>query len=419
MNVGLLTGWMSSRGGGVFDAVRRLAMSLQTDPALRVTVFGLSDHRMPMVERGWAGATPAALQARGPEALGYAPELPAALASGNLDLLHVHGLWMYYTYASLGWARATRRPYMISPHGMLDSWALQNSHWKKQIALRLYEERHLRGATCLHALCEAEAEAIRAIGLDNPICVIPNGLDEPERPPPGRPEWGGLVPEDGRVVLYLGRLHPKKGLINLLRAWAEFRHRAGRRDGKWYLAIAGWDQVGHEGELRRLTDQLALTESVAFLGPMFGAEKGRCFSCAEGFILPSVSEGLPMVVLEAWSYGRPVLMTRHCNLPEGFRAGAALEIGTDPGAIRQGLDHFASMSDDQRHVMGRNGRGLCRDRFSQERTGETMRAVYRWMLQGGPRPECVLGEANELGGTTRRKRQVADAAERSMVIECG
>jgi glycosyltransferase involved in cell wall biosynthesis len=419
MNVGLLTGWMSNRGGGVLDAVHRLAMSLQTDPELRVAVFGLADRRMPMDERGWADASPVALQTRGPEALGYAPELPAALASGNLDLLHVHGLWMHYTYASLGWARATGRPYMISPHGMLDSWALRNSHWKKQLALWLYEERHLRGATCLHALCEAEAEAIRAIGLDNPICVIPNGLDKPESAPPGRPGWGDHVPEDARVLLYLGRLHPKKGLINLLHAWADFIHRAGRKGGNWYLAIAGWDQVGHEGELRRLTEQLELTESVAFIGPMFRADKARCFSSAEGFVLPSVSEGLPMVVLEAWSYGRPVLMTRHCNLPEGFRAGAALEIGTDPAAIHRGLDLFARMSDDQRQAMGGNGRRLCRERFSQERTGDTMREVYRWMLRGGSRPECVLGEAKELDGATRRTQQVAYAAARATAIQCG
>src|SRR5262249_53569207 len=186
-------------------------------------------------------------------------------------------------YASLCWARATSRPYMISPHGMLDPWAVRNSAWKKQLTLRAYEVRHLRGAACLHALCEAEAMAIRAFGLDNPICIIPNGLDEPEARFEGETGWQGRFPTAARVLLYLGRLHPKKGLVNLLRAWAAFDRRAGSPGGDWHLAVAGWDQLGHEGELRRLAEELALGDSVAFLGPLFGVEKSRCFASASAF----------------------------------------------------------------------------------------------------------------------------------------
>src|SRR5262249_11454272 len=159
--------------------------------------------------------------------------------------------------------------------------------------------------------------------------------------------------------------------------------RAGSPGGDWHLAVAGWDQLGHEGELRRLAEELALGDSVAFLGPLFGVEKSRCFASASAFILPSVSEGLPMVVLEAWSHGLPVLMTTHCNLPEGFRAGAALKIGTAPAPILAGLDLLAHLPEDERHTMGRNGQQLCRERFSQAGSSETMRAVYRWLLHRG------------------------------------
>jgi poly(glycerol-phosphate) alpha-glucosyltransferase len=292
---------------------------------------------------------------------------------------------------------------------MLDPWAIRNSARKKQLALWAYEERHLHGAACLHALCEAEAEAMRAFGLDNPICIIPNGLDEPEAPT-AKSACYGRFPEAARVLLYLGRLHPKKGLVNLLQAWAGFAGRAGPPGGSWHLAVAGWDQLGHEGELRRLVDEMSLGESVAFLGPQFGAEKSHCFASAAAFILPSVSEGLPMVVLEAWSYGLPVVMTPHCNLPEGFRAGAALEIGTGPVAIGAGLDRLARMSDDQRRAMGHNGRRLCRERFSQERSSEAMRAVYRWLHGRGPRPDCVLGGAGELDAAARPAPMAAHVA---------
>jgi poly(glycerol-phosphate) alpha-glucosyltransferase len=238
MKVGLLTSWMSNRGGGVFDAVHRLAPSLQADADVRVAAFGLADRRMPTVETGWGGATASALPTRGPDAWGYAPGLRPALGAARLDLLHVHGLWMYYTYASLRWAHATGRPHMISPHGMLDPWAVRNSAWKKQLVRWAYEDRHLRGAACLHALCEAEATAIRAFGLNNPICIIPNGLDQPEARFEGERGWQGRFPAAARVLLYLGRLHPKKGLVNLLRAWAGFDRRAGSNGGEWYLAVA-------------------------------------------------------------------------------------------------------------------------------------------------------------------------------------
>jgi Glycosyltransferase len=136
-------------------------------------------------------------------------------------------------------------------------------------------------------------------------------------------------------------------------------------------------------------------DRVHFLGPVFGAEKRAAFAAANAFILPSVSEGLPMVVLEAWSHGLPVVMTRACNLPEGFAAEAALEIGTESEEIRAGLDLLARMSEEQRRAMGHNGFRLCRDRFSQARNSELMRMVYRWLLKRGPRPDCVLAGIDE------------------------
>src|SRR5947208_8295710 len=113
--------------------------------------------------------------------MGYSSQLVAALITAELDILSTHGLWKYCSVASNAWHRRTGRPYIVHPHGMLERWALQNSKWKKRIAALLYEDRHLRGAACLRALSEAEAQSIRAYGLRNPVCIIPNGVDLPER----------------------------------------------------------------------------------------------------------------------------------------------------------------------------------------------------------------------------------------------
>ena len=106
-----------------------------------------------------------------------------------------------------------------------------------------FENAHLGGASCLHALNAAEAHAIRAYGLSNPICIVPNGVDLPKATSAGRPAWAGGAGEDRKILLFLGRLHPKKGLVNLIAAWRDVRPAPGARD--WMLVIAGWDQDGH------------------------------------------------------------------------------------------------------------------------------------------------------------------------------
>src|SRR5476651_1830242 len=121
-----------------------------------------------------------------------------------------HGLWMYPTMVALAWHQRTRRPFIINPHGMLDSWAINNSYWKKRIAGFFHENAGLRKAACLRALCPSEASSIRAYGLRNPICVIPNGMDLPGESVASPPPWEGRVAVGRKILLYLGRIHPKK-----------------------------------------------------------------------------------------------------------------------------------------------------------------------------------------------------------------
>jgi poly(glycerol-phosphate) alpha-glucosyltransferase len=322
----------------------------------------------------------------GPQAFGYAPRLGAALDASRLDLVHSHGLWMYPSVAAARWAARWRKPLMVSPHGMLDPWAVRNSAWKKRIAAWLYENRHLRQAACLHALNDAEYQAIRAYGLANPVAVIPNGVDLPEPDAsPAQPEWAAGLTQ-ARILLFLGRLHPKKGLPSLLRAWARVQ-----REG-WHLVIAGWDQGDHEGELWRLAADLQFGDTVRFIGPQFGAEKAATLARADAFILPSLSEGLPMAVLEAWAHGLPVLMTPHCNLPQGFAAGAALEIAPDAERMAEGLTAFLALPDEERRAMGARGRAWMARDFAWDGIARQMAGVYRWLVQGGEPPACVRTE---------------------------
>ena len=123
---------------------------------------------------------------------------------------------MYSSLASTRWARKHHKPLIVSAHGMLDSWAVKNSGIKKRIAGILYEDAHLRQARCLHALSDGEAMAFRGYGLRNPICVIPSGIDLPRTRLNDAPSWYDTLPRGAKVLLYLGRIHPKKGLRALV-----------------------------------------------------------------------------------------------------------------------------------------------------------------------------------------------------------
>ncbi len=371
MRIGLLTGFLGDNGAGVQVSVGRLAAAMCTIKDVRVY--------------GGAGvgadADFQAFSIAGPSAFGYLPGLGRALDSERLDLLHTHGLWMYTSVACLRWSDR-RKPYVVSPHGMLAPWALRISGWKKKIAWWLYENRHLRGAACLHALNAAEAEAIRRCGLRNPICIVPNGVDLPAEVP-ARGES-----RQTRTLLYLGRLHPIKGLPRLVEAWSMVQKEA--RESGWQLVIAGWDQNGHGSELRDAVDRLGLASSMHFAGPQFGAAKDACFKAASAFILPSLSEALPMTVLEAWAWKLPVLMTPECNIPEGSEAGAAIMIEQNVESIAAWLHRLFSMNDSDRECIGLNGRRLVESKFQWPFVAQQMAEVYDWILDLGPKPECVI-----------------------------
>jgi glycosyltransferase involved in cell wall biosynthesis len=438
MNTVSIVASVSRRAGGLFESVRRLHQELlghnlknenfrpkafarkhgegsevRPDPHVSVKVLSLRDQFTETDLDAWAPVAVRPFKVMGPRAFGYAPGLSRELRSLKPELVHVHGLWQFTSLAALSWHRQTGLPLLISPHGMLDSWALRNSRFKKLIAWLSYERSHLTSATCIRALCQSEANSIRALGLRNPICIIPNGVDLPNWRQQNRKaenrktEKHGEVPAANcgflnsslpkrKLLLYLGRIHPKKGLANLLRAWVRTPERK-----EWVLVIAGWDQGGHEAKLKSLAGELGihwaeagsrqeLGISVFFAGPQFGAAKHQWFRRCDAVILPSFSEGLPMALLEAWAHGKPILMTPQCNLPEGFAAGAAFSILPEPDAIAVGLEQLFQTSREALETIGLRGLAIASARFAWPKIAAELKSVYYWMTRSAPKPNCVL-----------------------------
>jgi glycosyltransferase involved in cell wall biosynthesis len=321
----------------------------------------------------------------------------AALASSSIppdpalapaELLHIHGLWRSPTRIAPRLA-AAGMPLVIAPHGMLDPGALAISRRRKQLVWHLWERRALRSARCLHALCPAEAAAIRALLPQAPIAVIPNGVELPAplapRLPP--PAWAGVVPAGESVLLFLGRFHPKKGLDPLLAAW-QAAAAAAERAG-WWLALVGYGDGGALAQ--RVADAHARDQlkRLLVLGPVFAAEKAAVLQAASAFVLPSFSEGLPMAALEAMAHRLPCLLSEACNLPQAFSAGAALVAEPQEAPLAASLQQLFALSASERAAMGAAGQALVREQFSWPQVAEQTRLLYSWILGGGPPPSFV------------------------------
>jgi len=376
MKAALVMAHLSRAAGGLAHSVPGLARAL-ADHGVRANILGVRDPLAPEEAASW-GSGVHACSSRGPRLMGWSPELARTLARLDPDVADTQHLWMFPSLAVVRWSKQHRKPYIVTQRGMLDPRAVRRSAWKKRIVRLWLEDAHLKSAACLRALNEAEARAIRAFGLSNPIAVVPYGVDLPPLDP-------DRAVGDPPTLLFLGRIDTKKGVHELVRGWA----RLGLARGEWRLRLVGWGPSAYVEATRRLIDELGLGGSVELPGPLFGTEKDEAFRAADAFILPSYSEGLPVVVLEAWSYALPVLMTPACNVPEGFAAGAALEIDTEPESIAEGVRALVEMSEAERRAMGARGHCLVEERFTWPGVAAAMAEVYRWVAGGGPRPDCV------------------------------
>jgi len=387
MEVAFLNSLISRSAGGVFEVQRRLAHHLIQIPNVEIKIFGSEDEHTKEDLELWHPLQPVVNKTIGPLSFCYSPGLIKLLKNSGLDLIHLHVLWLYPSIAAL----CSKLPYITTTHGMLDSWAVRNSRFKKKIVAFMYEKAALKNASCLHAFTKQEYIDIRNFGLKNPVCILPNGVDVPlniQELKAAKPVWDGLIKCEKKVLLYLGRIHPKKGLTNLIKAWKSVQKLGKSSD--WVLAIVGWDRGGYELELKEISKNLELDKSIFFLGPQFKKNKDLCFAHASAFILPSFSEGLPMAVLEAWAYTLPVVMTKQCNLPEGFDQNAAIEIGTSIDGIVNGLTQLFSSSKNDLQQMGNAGNKLVIQKFNWSLIAEEMHKTYQWILGEGQLPENII-----------------------------
>ena len=299
------------------------------------------------------------------------------------DIVHIQGLWSPSLHRVSRMCRKQGVPYVISPRGMLDPWALHVKWWKKRIALWLYQYLDLRGAVAFHVTAAMEEKSVRAQRLTQPCFVVPNGVTLPLVMPP-RKVNGGC-----KTALFLSRLHPGKGLLTLAEAWARVRPQG------WIMKVVGPDSYGHKAAVIELLEKLGIREQWQFVDMLNDVEKWEAYRAADLLIHPSVSENFGITIAEGLAAGVPVVTTK--GTPWGEleteRCGWWVDIGVEP--LLEALREAVALTDEARVEMGIRGQRLIEAKYQWPAIGRQMVKAYEEILgKDGVDAKRTLGALN-------------------------
>jgi glycosyltransferase involved in cell wall biosynthesis len=331
-------------------------------------------------------------QLLGPHMLWFSPQMELTASSpegGNFDVVHQHGIWTGVSRATSKLCKTHKIPSVIAPHGSLSSWTLNLSRWKKRLALAAYEGQNLHGASCLHATAETEITDFRDFGLRNPIALINNGVAERSSHTAGdgnrfRSQHG--IPAGRRILLFLSRITPKKGLPMLIEAIVNMK----QEFADWMLVIAGTDEFSHKTTIETLIELWGLKDAITMVGPLYDQAKSDAFDAAELFVLPSHSEGAPIVILESLLAGVPVITTKASPWAELNTHGCGWWVDISTDSICGALRHAAGLSPDQLISMGKQGEKLVISKYIWMKQAQKTITLYEWLLGLRDMPDFVL-----------------------------
>lgn len=390
MKICHIIGIFSPEHGGPVVSCRNYCMA-QLERGLDVSLFTLEGYRKtsPAV-RLPAGISQRIERVDQPEKLGSSTRLRKAIFSNKAyDVYHLHGIWLKSMYYGYQHAVTHKRPYLVEINGALDPLELATKSWRKRFIRLWYQNRILREASCLHVNSLREAEHVRALGFSAPIAIIPAGFNVSEAESISEkakrdfPAWSEAL-KGKRILLYLARIHPAKGVDDLLRAWEKIADKF----SDWALLLIG---PGEHKELTKWTATNAndASKRVYWVGMVPEVEKVWAFSKAEVYVLPSHKENFGNTVQEALGHGTPVITTKKTpwlDLPDW---GCGWVCDDNSCDLTETLEDALSKSSEQLKAMGKIGRNIVVEKFSLEKAVADQISVYKW-LHGDVCPPHIL-----------------------------
>jgi glycosyltransferase involved in cell wall biosynthesis len=293
------------------------------------------------------------------------------------DLIELHGIWEPILLKIAWLCRRHNVPYVVCPHGMLDNWSLQQKPFKKRLALATFHGRMMSRASVVHALNKHEANVIRKRGFSERIEVIPNGVQIDTEIPEESIE--SVFPQllNKAYVLFLGRLHHKKGLDLLAKAW----ERVIAEKPEATLVLAGPDEDGSIEEFRARISSAGIDDTVRELGAVYGEAKWVLLKACRCFVLPSRQEGFSVAVLEALACGKPVVITRECHFDDVDQATAGIVCDLDDKQLASAILRLLVNQSSARN-MGANGKELVYQKYQWADVARRSLDVYSSVLSG-------------------------------------
>lgn len=312
--------------------------------------------------------------------LAFSRNISRFLKENDYDIYHTNGLWLYINHATCAMARRRGKPYLITSHGMLYPHALRISAWKKWPMRKVWFDRDIFMADCVHVTCRQEMDHVRELGYKGSVAIIGNPVRVPEY-------IENIIAErsyDGYLTIgFLGRLHPIKRIENILRGVALAADKAVN------VIIIGKGDDDYESFLRQEAERLQIADRVTFAGFLTGKEKFEALASLSALFVPSDMENFGMIVPEALIVGTPVMS----SLGTPWEALNAERCGwwcdNSAETIAGVIDELSSLSPQQRQAMGARGRDYILRTFADTAIASRMLQLYRWLDGKGEQPEFV------------------------------
>jgi glycosyltransferase involved in cell wall biosynthesis len=302
------------------------------------------------------------------------------------DVVHIHGIWQFPDWAAAAAARKVGAPYVITPHGSLQPARLRKSRLKKRVSSVLADRAMLNQASCLHATAPDEADALRLYGYRGPIAMIPNGITpagriEPDRAATLEATFRGDFPETQgrRLLLFLSRIEPIKGVTTLARAWVECAHEF----PDWHLVVVGPDERSYLQEVLAILRDGGVLDRTTITGPLYGDRKTAAYIASELFVLPTVSENFGLVIGEALSHRLPVITTTGAPWPGVVEHGCGWWITPSRNALVGTLREALSLPPAELAAMGDRGSAWIDADFTWQAESRLLLETYEWLLGSG------------------------------------
>ena len=296
------------------------------------------------------------------------------------NLIDVQGLWSSASLFNLIYNKLRPTPYIVTPRGMLEKWALSQSYFKKLIYYHLIEKYHLKNATCLRATSDMEMNTFKKLGFKNKIINIPNSIKIPTL----NQKIKFKIKKKKRI-LFLNRIHEKKGISELLNAWKHIHNKY----LDWELVICGFDENGYRDKMIKLSNDLKLNR-VVWKDFVMGKDKDKLFRSSDLFVLLSHSENFGLSIAEALSFGLPVITTT--NTPwkdlEKYKCGWCIDLKMKK--IVKTIENAICLNPKKIILMGKRGRAWVVRDFSDQTIAPKLQSAYNWILNKGPKPKNLI-----------------------------